>query len=191
MNTTKFISQILKLPSSTYQISKVAHETWTNELAHFTSVAHRRDPTVSRPYPPVRRKQGTAPRRRGGGASSPAVTLLATKPGLPWSPWPSVRVELSRWADDRREVRRRRPWRLSGVGRRRYAGGDHGDAETSLDVHLHTTTKLPHPLLLLEVVGDAPATASARSGEALAMAAATETANGPSPWLQCDCEGVK
>ena len=100
-------------------------------------------------------------------------------------------MELSRWADDRREVRRRRPWRLSGVGQRRYAGGDHGDAETSLDVHLHTTTKLPHPLLLLEVVGDAPATASARSGEALVMAAATETANGSSPWLQCDCEGVK
>ena len=40
-------------------------------------------------------------------------------------------------------------------------------------------------------VGGGAATASSRSGEAPVMAAAMETANGPSPWLKCDYEGVK
>ena len=40
-------------------------------------------------------------------------------------------------------------------------------------------------------VGGGAATASARFGKALVMAVATETANGPSPWLKCDYEGVK
>jgi len=41
------------------------------------------------------------------------------------------------------------------------------------------------------VVGGDAATASSRSDEEPVMAAATEMANGPSPWLKCDCEGVK
>jgi len=41
------------------------------------------------------------------------------------------------------------------------------------------------------VVGGGAATVSSRSGEAPMMVAATEMANGPSPWLKCDCEGVK